>query len=161
MAKNAADKPKQRKAKTPAPVGRPSAYTVELAAEICEKISCLPFSLKKICEMHPHWPSHSTIVLWSNKHQDFSGQYLDAKRKQIFAKMEYATQVLEEADVTNKTAVALANAKVNLIKWEASHLLPKLFGDRPQEQEPPFTDTEKADLRALMAGLLTKHEREY
>lgn len=158
MPRNAApSKPKQPKAK----IGRPSIFTEELAAQICKTIASMPFSLKKLCAMNPSWPVDSTIICWTNESETFSSQYLEAKRRQIFTRMEYATTFLEEADINCKASVARAVAQVNLIKWEASHLLPKLFGDKPTEAEKPFTDSERLALRGVLAELVAKYERDY
>lgn len=142
-------------------MGRPTDFTPELGVKICEAIASIPYSLKRICALNPGFPVDSTVVLWTNKYPDFSSQYLEAKRRQIYARVEYATQLLEEADVTTKAGVAKALAQVNLIKWEASRLLPKLYGDKTFEDEKPFSDSEKAGLQILINQFLAKHEREY
>lgn len=157
MAKKIPDKQKPGKPK----LGRPSIYTPELAQNICETIATHPYSLKSLCDLFPHWPNSTTIIDWTNKFPIFSTQYLEAKRRQIHTKMEYASQLLAEADVDSKAAVSKAVAQVNLIKWEASHLLPKLYGEKVFEDVKPFNEEERAELRNLMAQYMTKHERDY
>ena len=109
--------------------GRPTDYTPELGEEICRVIASHPYSLRKLCNMYDHWPNPDTIHTWTHRFDAFSDMYLEAKRLQIHAKMEYAHALFEDCDLDAKVAATLVQGQVSLYKWEAQRLLPKLYGD--------------------------------
>jgi hypothetical protein len=107
--------------------GRPTDYTVELGEEICWAVTTMPFSIYKICDAHDNFPDPSQVLRWTHRFPEFRTKYLEAKRLQIHTKMEYSHRLYETAN--KDTDASLLNGQVNLYKWEAARLLPKLYGD--------------------------------
>lgn len=122
--------------------GRPTTYTPELAAFICQVVATHTQGLKKLCEMYDEFPDHTTIYLWRYKHPEFSNLYLDAKRAQMDLVMEDLDIILDESlnyytdekgnQRIDSPSATIAIAKANNRKWFASKLAPALYGDRTQ-----------------------------
>ncbi|AXH77682.1 MAG: terminase small subunit [Caudoviricetes sp.] len=107
--------------------GRPTKYTPELGQEICVAIATMPYSLHKICDLHDNFPDVANVMRWTHIVPTFRALYLEAKRLQIHTKMEYSHTLYENS--TKETDSSLLNGQVNLYKWEAARLLPRLYGD--------------------------------
>lgn len=110
------------------PGGRPSTFTDEIAAEICQRLA-EGESLISICN-DAHMPTKSGVMkwLWDGKHGEFVDQYARAREQQAEI---LADSILTESDKAqdNETAAA-ARVRVDARKWIASKLLPKKYGDR-------------------------------
>lgn len=123
--------------------GRPSTYTVELAARVCELVATHTCGIRKLCAMYDELPDVSTINLWRFKHKEFSTQYLSAKQAQMDLVMEDLNDDMNDElrfyhdDKGNERidapSVTIAVAKANNKKWFASKLAPKLYGVKPDE----------------------------
>lgn len=103
--------------------GRPSMYSEELAAEICERIASGK-SLRKVCEADD-MPSISAVTKWLNSKPDFVAQYARARDGQADT---YAGEIVEIADTEpdpNK-----ARVRIDARKWVAARLAPKKYGDK-------------------------------
>src|ERR1700721_988541 len=61
--------------------GRPSKYTPELAAKICEAVGTTTQGLKDISK-RDDMPAETTIYQWLLAHPEFSKQYYEAKSLQ-------------------------------------------------------------------------------
>jgi hypothetical protein len=121
------------------PKGRPSTYTPEMVADICQKLS-EGKSLRAICDL-PGMPAQSTVFLWLQRHSEFSEQYACAR----VAQAEFwADQIVEIADDTSADVVfdedgneraqheivQRSRLRVDTRKWLMSKLAPKKYGDR-------------------------------
>ncbi len=158
---------------TPAKVGRPSDYNLEIATRICEAIATCTDSYNKICERNPDFPTRENMRLWRYRHLEFRGMYDQAKKEQAELIIEEIVDIADYIaadtlinpktgqEVQNTEWVARSRLRIDTRKWIACKLLPKLYGDKAIEPESKFTDAEKDELRAIMAGLMVKHEREY
>jgi hypothetical protein len=104
--------------------GRPTDYTDELAAEICERLSTEEGGLFEVCKAED-MPSRSTVYLWLSKHQAFSDMYARARED---LGTYVAHQGVKEA-VTTKDH-QLGRLQFDARKWLASKLAQKQFGDR-------------------------------
>lgn len=151
-------------------IGRPSKYSNSLAKEICRAIATSTQSLKKICQSNG-FPCTDTIYAWCFDYPEFSVMYDQAKRLQA---ARLAEEVIEIADddsndllqnekgfSPNGAKVQRDRLKVDARKWIACKLLPKVYGEKPKEEESNFTDAERAELRGIMSELMVKHERDY
>src|SRR3954465_7988144 len=78
----------------PMPTGRPSLYSPELVAEICERISCGE-SLAAICR-DPTMPCRAAVFRWLREHPEFRGQYEQACEERTEF---WAERIIEIADV--------------------------------------------------------------
>lgn len=136
MAKDSAKKPK----------GRPTIFTPELATLICQKVATTPFGLKKLCRENPELPNPDTINQWRFLNDAFSVQYAKAKQQQADL---LAEDILEIADddsgdikydkdgneTINSEFVNRSRVRIDARKWLASKLLPKVYGDKVQEEK--------------------------
>lgn len=115
--------------------GRPKhcIYTKELAEEVCEAVSTSSKSLRRIVEEHPHWPSHTQLRLMLAQQPEFWDLYLAAKRKQCDL---LAEEIIDIPDLTDQTsdAIALSKLRVDSRKWMAARLLPKIYGEKTQQE---------------------------
>ncbi len=123
--------------------GRPSTYTMELAKDICDKISSNSKSIKKLCAENSHWPHKDTIFSWLKNHSEFSDQYAQAKRCQVEA---FIDEILEIADdssqdvavneqgniACNVEFIARSRLRIDTRKWLAAKLVPKVYGLQPK-----------------------------
>lgn len=123
------------------PPGRPSTYSDEVGAAICERIA-LGESLRSICR-DDAMPSLASVFLWLKNKPGFSEQYVRAREVQADT---LADEIIEIADEsandtyvdddgnvkTNTEVVARSKLRVDARKWIASKLKPKVYGDRQQ-----------------------------
>lgn len=130
---------KQQAPPEPQPVGRPTLYTPELAAEICRRLADGE-SLRKICEAEA-MPDESTVRLWVVEDRDgFYTHYTRARQAQA---LKWADEVVDIADdstfdakmtengiVVDGEAIARARLRVDTRKWILSKVLPKVYGDK-------------------------------
>lgn len=103
--------------------GRPTLYSQELANEICDRIA-LGESLYQI-SADSHIPDRLTILRWKRVNEDFYNQYARAKEEQAetYEEMMLSTARSEED-------VQRARLIVDTMKWTASKLKPKQYGDK-------------------------------
>lgn len=125
----AADKSKDgtRRHAAPKPTGRPSAYTDEIAREICRRLIDGE-SLRAICE-DDHMPSKSTVLLWAATNESFSDQYAYARELSAEADADDVAHYARMA-ATGKIEPAAATAAINGLKWSAGKRQPKKYGDK-------------------------------
>jgi hypothetical protein len=107
-------------------VGRPSLFTAELAADICERIS-LGESLRSITR-DPKMPAETTILRWLSQDEDFQGQYSRAREAQADTMFD---RVLDTADKVLDGSVPpdAARVAISALQWTAGRLKPKKYGD--------------------------------
>ncbi len=128
---------KKKAPKEPKKMGRPTAYTPELAEEICEVIASSELGLLHLCNARPHWPDRATIFTWRRKYADFRDKYTLAKEDQTEVCVEYMQEVMnephkyvdEETGYT-KIDVPMLRLKMDTMKWQAGKLKPKKFGEK-------------------------------
>lgn len=118
--------------------GRPSKYTEELGAIICERIS-MGESLRKI-QKDEDMPCAASIFLWLRKHSDFLEHYTRAKEEQSDLLVEEILTIADEPQPMtadgriDNGAVQQARLRVDARKWVASKLKPKAYGDKVQQE---------------------------
>jgi hypothetical protein len=105
--------------------GRPSDFTPELGQLILERIA-EGESLRKVCRADD-LPSRETVRRWLRDDPEFRAQYALAREEQADAKFEEAWEI---ADAATSETVQVARLKVDTIKWQASKLAPKVYGDK-------------------------------
>lgn len=110
------------------PNGRPSDYTPEIAAQICDMIS-EGLSLRLICS-DSTMPDKSTVFRWLGAHESFRDQYAFARELQAELNAEEIVDISDnkEGDVQRD------RLRVDARKWVASKLLPKKYGDRVTQE---------------------------
>lgn len=124
------------KAKKP---GRPSGYSPQIAAKICEVISTSSVGLHTICK-ESGMPAVSSIMKWLKEHEEFSEQYARARELQADFMAGEILQIADDGskdivhtelgDYTNHEAINRSRLRVDARKWLASKLAPKVYGDK-------------------------------
>lgn len=110
-------------------MARPTDYSIELGAEICERLA-LGESLKRICEAD-NMPSQSTVYLWIIKNKEFSEMYTRAREDQVDTHVDGMTDLTDSATPENVNVVRL---QVETRKWIASKLKPRKYGEKVQQE---------------------------
>lgn len=133
---------KKQKPGTPK-MGRPSKYSPEIAARICEAISTSTKGLHSICQA-ADLPGVTTVMMWLRDHEDFRKQYAHAREAQADF---LGGQILDIADdgsndlmtiekgdssyeMENKEVTNRSKLRVDARKWLMSKLAPKKYGDK-------------------------------
>lgn len=122
-------------------VGRPTDYCEEIAKEICDTIACTPKGIIRLCKENPHWPKHETIYRWKRIHSEFSEQYTQAKRDQIEILVDQSLEIADSTEndtiedfrgdlVENREWINRDRLRVDLRKWMAGKLAPKIYGEK-------------------------------
>lgn len=119
-------------------MARPTSYSPELIAEICERLA-LGESLRAIC-CEDNMPSQSMVYRWLDQYEAFREQYAHARAKQA---EYYADEIVEIADDTthdttvtdngeqpNSEWIARSRLRVDARKWLMSKLAPKKYGEK-------------------------------
>jgi hypothetical protein len=104
-------------------MGRPSDFSPETANTICERLADGE-SLRKICK-DEDMPDRSTVRRWLSQRTEFRDQYAHARIEQADV---YAERIIEEVETA--TDAALGRLKMDALKWAASKLAPKVYGDK-------------------------------
>lgn len=123
--------------------GRPTDYTPELADRICQLVATNTCGLDELCDTYDFMPDESSVRLWRFKHVQFSLKYAQAKmfQAELLAEQihKLSASVLtyhdsEGNERIDSGSVALARLRVDSIKWHASKLAPKIYGDKLQTE---------------------------
>lgn len=159
----------KRLAKTGRP---PMPFCQDTANIICDLIATSSKSIYTLCKEHPELPNHQTINTWLWKYRDlFLDQYLNAKAAQQMHMIEESEALLEDVlyyydNNGNKridtASLAKQVAKVQMRKWHASKLMPKLYGDKTiLETHNKHDDVIREKVLALQVELAEKNKKEY
>jgi hypothetical protein len=105
------------------PMGRPTSYTKQKAQTICEMIEN-GMTLQAICEL-PDMPTISTVYQWQDAQPEFAESYARARVRKADT---LADMVLSEA--FNSHDAQIGRLRVDALKWMASKLSPKRYGDK-------------------------------
>lgn len=126
------------------PIGpKPYAFTPELAAEICRRMS-EGESLSQVCR-DPSMPYRRTVREWRKEHPEFATLYAHA-REELYE--HWASEITEISDdgtndwierelrggrvvtVPDYEHIARSRLRVDSRKWMLSKLLPRQYGDK-------------------------------
>ncbi len=110
--------------------GRPSKYTRQLAARICEAVATTEHGLATILKAKG-MPHYATVMRWLNEHADFRDMYARAKEEQADL---MADRIVEIADGASPEDVQVARLRVDARKWAAAKLKPRKYGDRVTQE---------------------------
>jgi len=108
-------------------MGRPSIYTDELAARICERRSAGE-SVRRICR-DDDMPSTTTVMRWLGDNPEFRVQY--ARACEIDAETEFDA-LQDIADEATPQDVQVAKLRIDTRKWVLSKRNPKKYGERQE-----------------------------
>ncbi len=128
---------------TKKPRGRPSKYTPELAATICERIADGE-PLRSVCR-DATMPDKSTVLRWlgNDENAEFRDQYAHAREMQADGLFEEALEIADDVSsdwteykdgkkVFDHERVQRSRLRVDTRKWAAGKLAPKVYGDKLQ-----------------------------
>lgn len=111
------------------PMGRPSSYSLELGDEIVRRIA-LGELLDQIAK-EPGMPSRRTIYSWRLKHPEFADLFRIAQECRAEQMLDEVVRLADEIMETDSAVkVNAARLKADSLKWAASKLAPKRFGDK-------------------------------
>lgn len=133
------------------PGGRPSDYTPELGAIICERLSEEEGGLVEVCKAED-MPARSSVYLWLALHKEFSDMYARAREDLgVFV----AHRGVKEA--TSAKDAQLGRLQFDARKWLASKLASKQFGDKIDVEHSGSIQTQTDEqlegrIHALMAA---------
>ena len=174
-------------AKAPKKTGRPSSYTDETAAKICERLA-LGESLREICR-DEKMPSQRSVFRWllDEENEVFRQQYARAREIQAEAIFDEILEIADDGsndwmerrlpsgetvEVVNQEHIQRSRLRIDSRKWMAGKLQPKKYGDKlditsgGEKLQREAGETEKfSRLAALMAekraqGLLPDHSED-
>jgi hypothetical protein len=119
-------------------MARPSDYTEEIAAEICEHIAN-GNSMRTICAADG-MPAPATVYRWLIEREAFQEQYARARERQADFYAEEIIQISDDGandtyatdtgEATNHDVIARSRLRVDARKWYASKLAPKKYGEK-------------------------------
>lgn len=128
------------------PGGRPTDYSPEMAARICEGLAT-GRSLRSVCR-EEGMPSLASIFLWISKYPEFSEQYAKAKQTGLEALAEDLLEISDDGQNDwmanndpenpgyrlNGEHIQRSKLRVDTRKWLLSKLVPKKYGDKMTQE---------------------------
>jgi len=125
------------------PGGRPSTYSEELAARICEEIA-MGDSMRTVCKADD-MPAMSSVFKWLREHKEFSEQYARACEERTEAMAEDILDIADdgtndwttkkgkdgrEYEVVDNDVIQRSRLRVDTRKWLMAKMKPKKYGDK-------------------------------
>ena len=107
--------------------GRPSGYTQEIAETICERIA-EGVPLVKICK-GKGMPAYRTVLRWRTEKEGFSHLYAQARGDAADTLADKIQDLAERVELGTLDYNA-GRVAIDALKWIASKLKPKSYGDR-------------------------------
>jgi len=156
-------------------MGRPSKYSSELAAKICEQLAG-GHSLISICEADD-MPGIATVLRWLPLHKEFREDY--ARARETWAEFEFEnmmriadtplegtkTKVSEEGvEVTTEDMLGHRSLQVATRKWVLARMAPKKYGDKILQEltgadgAPLFSDEERDKRLAALLDRIAQNK---
>jgi hypothetical protein len=114
-------------------MGRPTDYTDQKGKEICMMVES-GMTLTSICNL-PDMPHISTIYDWQDSHPDFAERYSHARAR---CADTLAGRVIDEA--MNSHDAPIGRLRMDALKWYASKLAPKKYGDKVEVEQTGNTN---------------------
>ena len=108
-------------------VGRPRKFTPALATEICRRIA-EGQPLTKICKLEG-MPHYATIMRWLDADSSFRERYARAREASADT-LAHKIQDLAERVEAGKVDAHAGRVAIDAMKWIASKLKPKVYGER-------------------------------
>lgn len=154
------------------PAGRPTDYSLETAALICERLSDGE-SLKAICEDEA-MPGKTSVFKWLALHTEFADMYARAREVQADALFDDILTIaddgqndwMERKDAEgenmgwreNGEALRRSQLRIDARKWMAGKLRPKKYGEK-LDIEQKTTHEAGDSLQGLMERIAANGKR--
>ena len=127
-------------------MGRPSIFTQALADLICERIA-EGESLRKICS-GDEMPARTTVKRWIVEDKAFQAQYARAREERADYYVDRMLDEAESSEGLDAPGVAAKRLIVDTLKWTASKLDAKKYGDKVEntlrgDKEAPLVHEHK------------------
>src|SRR5262249_5743607 len=130
---------KSRSTQVPAKIGQPTKYSDEWARQFCDLISHGK-SIVDICKQDGQ-PSRDSVYAWMREREDFSDMYARAREERADLLFERIAAIAEDATgdyvkkedgtlVVDHENIQRSRLRVDTMKWMASKLAPRKYGDR-------------------------------
>ena len=143
---------------------RPTGYTAELGALICERLMNGE-RLTAICR-EDGMPHRVTVFRWLTKHPEFAAAYREAR---LIAWEVMAEDLLDIADdgtndwttdgrgnpMLDHEHVQRSRLRVDTRKWVLAKVLPRRWGEKPADPEAPPVPGSSADAPLHVAAVAT------
>jgi len=110
-------------------MGRPSTYNEVIADAICEDVSCGD-SLREAARKQGL--KESTVRLWRKDNPEFAAQYARAVQERAEVFFERGNDIA--MGITDGEQAQIARVQLDWLKWSASKLAPKQYGDKVQQE---------------------------
>ena len=138
-------------------VGRPPIYTVELAKEICLRISN-GRSLSAVCR-DKDMPSRSIVYDWLAEKKEFSDRYHEADLQRADF---HADELIDIADsvLPDAAEVAKARLQIDTRKWQVARMNATKYGEK-QQIDNVSSDKSMSPLATDYSGLSDDELRQY
>lgn len=141
-----------------AKTGRPTEYSLERAAAICDRIA-LGSNLNQVCG-EESFPERSTVYLWLQKHRDFSDMYARARETRADTRADKIDEICQQVQ-RGELEPQAARVIIDALKWQASKEQPRRYGERQQLEHvgldrQPLADLTDAEIERRFQQLLAK-----
>jgi hypothetical protein len=121
-------------------------FSEKIAQEICVSLATSSLGIRKLRKNNPHWPSVETIFRWLHDNPLFRQQYTRAKQNQIDSFIDDVIDIADDTSndwVQNEKGTTVANhdhinrarLRIDVRKWLACKLVPKIYGDSKEVKE--------------------------
>lgn len=154
-------------------MSRPSSYTPETAAEICERLA-LGESLRAICGSDS-MPDQTTVYRWIRDREAFRQQYARAREDQAETMLDQIltiaddtsndTEITDQGERPNSEWITRSRLRVDARKWAMSKLAPKKYGDKldvtTAGESMNLSVEERAAKLAALTALVAKRKADH
>jgi len=108
-------------------MGRPSTYTDEIAAEICERVADGD-NLNAITK-EGGYPTRTTVYKWLLGKPDFADNYARAREARADSRSDRIDEYVKRT-LTGEIDPSTARVAIDAEKWQAGREAPKKYGDK-------------------------------
>jgi hypothetical protein len=107
-------------------MARPSSYTPEIGARICEAVASSQDGLRKTLENDPELPELRTVQRWQQNNAQFCQMFALAKQQQLHNMAEDIVDISRDDSLEPNDK----RIRVDTLKWLLSKLIPRTYGDK-------------------------------
>lgn len=110
-------------------MGRPSTFDQAIADELCESVACGD-SMREAARKQGL--NEATVRLWRKNHEAFAAQYAHAVTARAEVFFERGNDIAMA--ISSGEEAQIARVQLDWLKWSASKLGPKQYGDKVQQE---------------------------